>query len=138
MRCPGEYRPTDLCPFHVAPPCALGVDKLKGKQGDTLFAFDGPGFVVFGNEDAEALIKRIAAKPDATLSTKLSDDLRQALLGGDFGLYVNMVTVQNRYKNQIDAMRDQLMAALDQAADQLQNNNQMDHLEFHLSYSEEF
>ena len=103
-----------------------GVDKFKGKLGDMLLAFDGPGFVVFGNQDAEALIKKIALKPAATIGSKLSAELKAALLGGDFGLYVNMVTVQDRYKDQIGAMREQIMAALDQAADQLQQNDQMD------------
>ncbi len=101
-----------------------GVEKFTNKTGDTIYAYDGEGFIAFAQE-SDAMVKRIAAKPAATLGSKLSTELREALLGGDLGFYINVAAIQARYGDQIEAMRAQFMAALDQAGDQMQQQGQM-------------
>ena len=101
-----------------------GVDKLTTKDGEILYAYDGEGFMAFA-PGSDEMVKAIAAKPTA-LATKLTPELRESLLGGDLGIYVDVAAVDTRYQGQIDAAREQFMIALDQAGDQMQQKDQME------------
>jgi hypothetical protein len=87
-----------------------GFDELKGSDGLPVYTFKGPGFVAFSNNDA--LMAQIA-KPKASLEDSLSESLRKRLLSGDMGVYVNVATFQERYKDEIDQMRQQVLAGVD-------------------------
>ncbi len=101
-----------------------GYDSVTGGDGQPLYTVKGDGFVAFGS--SETLIGAIAAKPKTTLDTKLSDDLKSSLLGGDLGLYIDVAQVQEQYGEQIEQARQGLMGALDQAAKQAANPHLMD------------
>ncbi len=88
-----------------------GVDSFDGPDGQTMFSTKGKGFVAFGAD--EALVKSIA-KPAASLDEKLATDVKQALLGGDLGVYVNVAAVQAQYSEQIEQGKQLFMGVLDQ------------------------
>jgi len=108
----GIARKDDLTPK----PTGQGYDTFDGPDGTPWFSFKGTGFVAFGQD--EALIKAIS-KPQASLSEKISTELRTQLLGGDLGLYVNVAAIQAQYAEQIEGGKQMFMGLLDQAGDQM-------------------
>jgi len=98
-----------------------GYDSFDGPDGATWYSAKGAGFVAFGQD--EALIKSVT-KPEAALSEKISADLRNSLLGGDLGVYVNIAAIQTQYAEQIEQGRQMFMGLLDQAGAQMGGNMQ--------------
>jgi hypothetical protein len=90
-----------------------GVDAIEASDGQTFYTTKGSGFVAFGSD--EALVAAIAKPAGKGLEASLDKGLRDALLEGDLGLYVNLAAVQSRYGDQIDQLKQTLMAALEQA-----------------------
>ncbi len=90
-----------------------GYDSFDGPDGQTWFGTKGAGFAAFGPD--EPLIKAIS-KPDASLSEKISDDLKASLLAGDVGVYLNIAAIQSQYGDQIENAKQMAMGLLDQQA----------------------
>jgi hypothetical protein len=101
-----------------------GVDSFQGRRGETIYATKGPGFVAFGPD--RKLVAGIARPGENTLGGRISPEVAQRLLGGDVGVYVNVAALQERYGEVIDQVRQQFMAALDQAGQQAGNAAVMD------------
>ena len=102
-----------------------GYDAFDGPQGDgTWYAAKGPGFVAFGPD--ETLIAAVARPGEESLEKALTPALARPFLAGDVGLYVNAAALSTRYADQIDQARQGLMAALDQAGQQMGNAASMD------------
>ena len=93
-----------------------GIDSFDGKDGQTWYATKGAGFVAFGPD--QAIVKGIA-KPSASLSEKLTPEVKASLLGGDLGIYVNVAEVQGQYGDQIEQGKQMFMGLIDQGGGQL-------------------
>lgn len=100
-----------------------GLDTFEGPDGDTVYAAQGDGFVVLGID--RELVGGVARPAEESLADALPAELSERLLGGDLGLYVNMAVVTDRYGEQIDAARDQLVAVMEQAGEQAGNEEMM-------------
>lgn len=100
-----------------------GLDTFAGPSGDTVFASPGDGFVVFGID--QSLVGGVAKPEGITLGASLAPELRTSLLKGDLGLYVNMAVLTERFGDHIDAARDQLVATMEQAGEQVGNEAMM-------------
>jgi hypothetical protein len=88
-----------------------GFDQIQGSDGQPVYTYKGSGFVAFSNSDA--LMTQIV-KPKATLESALSETLRTRLLSGDVGFYANLNSFQDRFKDEIDQIRQQVLAGFDQ------------------------
>jgi hypothetical protein len=82
-----------------------GMDNAGNEQ--TVYSYKGNGFAAVSND--EDLIKAVA-KPSGgkTLDSKLSGEVAARFFGGDIGLYVDLATIQERYGEQIDALRQNI------------------------------
>ena len=102
-------------PDHEAKPQARpgGYDALSDRAGNPSFTFQGDGFAVVAND--EGLIRGIAA-PKSTLDGALGGELRDRLLGGDAGVYVNLAAVRSRYGDQIEQLRQAILAGVERGA----------------------
>jgi hypothetical protein len=89
-----------------------GYDAIDAPEGKKIFIYKGKGFVAF-SEDEDMLSSIV--KPKSTLDAALPAEIRASLMGGDLGLYVNLAEIQSRYGEQIDALKQQFLGALDQA-----------------------
>ena len=102
-----------------------GYDAFDSPQGDgTWYAAKGPGFVAFGPD--ETLVAAVARPGEESLEKALTPALAGPFLAGDVGLYVNAAALSTRFADQIDKARQGLMAALDQAGQQMGNAASMD------------
>jgi hypothetical protein len=101
-----------------------GLDSFTGRQGETIYATKGTGYVAFGPD--RTLVAGIAKPGPNTLGGRIAPELAERLLGGDAGVYVNLAALQERYGEVIDQVRQQFMAALDQAGQQGGNAAMMD------------
>jgi hypothetical protein len=102
-----------------------GFDAFDAPDGTGLwYAAKGTGFVAFG--PVKELIAAIARPAGKSLDSVLTPALRKPFLGGDAGLYVNAGALATRYADQIDAGRQQFMAALDMAGQQAGNASTME------------
>ena len=102
-----------------------GYDAFDSPQGDgTWYAAKGPGFVAFGPD--ETLVAAVARPGEESLEKALTPALARPFLAGDVGLYVNAAALSTRFADQIDKARQGLMAALDQAGQQMGNAASMD------------
>jgi hypothetical protein len=93
-----------------------GYDMIKGDEGVAVYSFKGQGFVAVS--DDEGFIKAIARPSGKTLADKMGTRLTSGLFAGDVGLYVDLLAVQQRYGDQIEEFRKQLMNGLEQAGGQ--------------------
>jgi hypothetical protein len=91
---------------------AGGFDSIRGSDGLPIFTLKGNGFVAFSND--EFLMKNIV-RPKATLESALSESLRSRFFSGDAALYVNMAAVNVRYKDDIEQLRQQFAAGINNA-----------------------
>jgi hypothetical protein len=101
-----------------------GLDSLTDQRGQTLYATKGDGWVAFGADSK--LVAGVAKPAGKTLADTLPDEMRQRLLSGDVGVYVNLAALQSRYAKEIDDARAQLMAIFDQVGQQAGNAGVMD------------
>jgi hypothetical protein len=101
-----------------------GLDSFEGPHGDTWFSTKGAGFAAFGPD--KALVAAVAKPGAKTLDQVLTPALSKPFLAGDVGLFVNAAALATRYADQIDQARQQFMAALDQAGQQMGNAAQME------------
>lgn len=98
-----------------------GYDTIVDKDGTTLYTLKGDGYVAFSPVN-DTLLKTMVKPEGRTLDARLSPEIREQLFGGDLGVYSNIGDLQEKYADQIQAARQQLMAALDQAGAQMKNN----------------
>jgi hypothetical protein len=97
-----------------------GFDAFDGPEGQgTWYAAKRPGAVAFGS--SKNLIADIAKPGTKTLDSVLTKAAAKTFLAGDIGIYVNAAALTSRYADQIDQVRQGLMAAMDQAAQQVGN-----------------
>ncbi|MEO6809470.1 MAG: hypothetical protein ABI353_10215 [Isosphaeraceae bacterium] len=97
-----------------AKPQPGGYDQFTNADGQTLYSAKlSSGFVVFGSDKD---LVAATVKPTAALDARLNDDLRNALLGGDLGVYVNLKAVQARYGDQLNQAREQALGGIDRGA----------------------
>ena len=82
-----------------------GVESIKGSDGLPIFTTARDGFLAFGND--EFLLGAIV-KPEELLESRLTADLKARLLEGDVGLFVDLVALRGRYRDEIDSMRKSL------------------------------
>ncbi len=88
-----------------------GYDSFDGPGGQPFYSLKGSGFVAVGMD--EGIIKAMI-KPSASLDEKLSTEIKAKLFSGDLGVYVSIAAVQDQYGDQIAAMKEQFLAAMDQ------------------------
>lgn len=87
-----------------------GYDQVKGNDAETDYTYKASEFVAVSND--ESLIRAIA-KPSSTFDKILNPTLRKSLFTGDLGLYLNVTSVQRQYGDQIEGVRQGIMATLD-------------------------
>lgn len=101
-----------------------GLDSFLGRQGETMFATKGQGWVGFGPDSK--LVTGLSKPAGKTLGDSLPAELTDRFLAGDVGIYVNVSSLQSRYARQIDDARAQLMTTFDQLGQQAGNAGVMD------------
>lgn len=95
----------------------LGIDKIVDGDGVSIFVKKADGFVAFAPGD-DTLIVSMARGLDSSLQDRLSPEIRDQLLSGDLGAYANLADLQKKYTNEIQAIREQMTAVLQQAGNQ--------------------
>ncbi len=98
-----------------------GYDTIVDQDGTTYYTLKREGYLAFSPTDA-SLLRRMIKLDGPSVDARLSPEARDQLLAGDLGLYANIADLQEKYADQIDAARQQFMAALDQAQAQMQND----------------
>ncbi len=95
-----------------------GYDSFEAGDGQTYFAVKGAGFVALGLD--EGLIKAMV-KPESTLDSRLTGELKEKFFAGDLGIFVNVSGIESRFGEQIDQMKAAGLAGVEQAGAMMNN-----------------
>ena len=89
-----------------------GYDEFAAPMDKKIFTHKGNGFVSFSED--ESLVAAVA-KPKQSIDSAFNDELRASFFSGDLSIYANLTVIQKRFGDAIDGVRQQFLAALDQA-----------------------
>ncbi len=92
-----------------------GYDAFEGPVGDaSWYATKGEGIVALGT--SKGLIADIAKKEGKRLDSVLSGGAARSFFVGEIGVYLNAAALTSRYQDQIDQIRQAIIAAMEQQA----------------------
>lgn len=92
----------------------IGYRSIENLDGQLIYLVQGRGYVAFGTD--EKLIAAITRpKPTSSLARSLPANARARLLAGDLGFYLNVATLNQRYRDEIEQTREGMIESFAEA-----------------------